>query len=135
METTPEMTGHQIIPLFPLGVVLLPQMELPLHIFEERYKVMISECLEHDHEFGVVYSCPRRGLSLGEKVLRSEVGLSTLCTTGSPLFTAIKPCGPQVPYYVPLHSYYLSVMSCACPVKPEKCFTGELSAVFIRIST
>jgi len=55
METTPEMTGHQIIPLFPLGVVLLPQMELPLHIFEERYKVMINECLELDREFGVVH--------------------------------------------------------------------------------
>ncbi|MGD9384812.1 MAG: LON peptidase substrate-binding domain-containing protein [Desulfobacterales bacterium] len=55
METTSEMPGHQIIPLFPLGVVLLPQMELPLHIFEERYKVMINECLEQDRDFGVVY--------------------------------------------------------------------------------
>lgn len=34
METTSEMTGHQIISLFPLGVVLLPHMEMPLHIFE-----------------------------------------------------------------------------------------------------
>jgi Lon protease-like protein len=55
MDTTNEMTGHQIIPLFPLGVVLLPQMELPLHIFEERYKVMINECLEQDRDFGVVH--------------------------------------------------------------------------------
>ena len=31
------------IPLFPLGLVLLPEMLLPLHIFEERYKLMISE--------------------------------------------------------------------------------------------
>jgi Lon protease-like protein len=54
-ETAPEMTGYQIIPLFPLGVVLLPQMELPLHIFEDRYKVMINECLEQDREFGVVH--------------------------------------------------------------------------------
>ena len=54
METTSEMTGHQIIPLFPLGVVLLPHMELPLHIFEERYKVMINECLEQKREFGVM---------------------------------------------------------------------------------
>jgi len=55
MNTTSEMTGHQIIPLFPLGVVLLPQMELPLHIFEERYKVMINECLEQGRIFGIVY--------------------------------------------------------------------------------
>ena len=55
METTPAMTGHQMIPLFPLGVVLLPQMELPLHIFEERYKVMINECLKQTRAFGVVH--------------------------------------------------------------------------------
>ena len=48
METPSETTGHQIIPLFPLGVVLLPQMDLPLHIFEERYKVMINQCLEQN---------------------------------------------------------------------------------------
>ena len=42
------------IPLFPLGVVLLPAMLLPLHIFEERYKLMISECIEEDKPFGIV---------------------------------------------------------------------------------
>jgi Lon protease-like protein len=42
-------------PLFPLGLVLLPQEEVPLHIFEERYKVMISECLENDSEFGILW--------------------------------------------------------------------------------
>ena len=43
------------IPLFPLGVVLLPEVFLPLHIFEERYKTMIRECLDRDQEFGVIY--------------------------------------------------------------------------------
>lgn len=43
------------IPLFPLGVVLLPEVLLPLHIFEERYKTMIGECLDQDREFGVIY--------------------------------------------------------------------------------
>ncbi len=43
------------IPLFPLGLVLLPQMPLPLHIFEERYKLMIAECLEKNKEFGIVF--------------------------------------------------------------------------------
>jgi len=32
------------IPIFPLGVVLLPEMNMPLHIFEECYKIMINEC-------------------------------------------------------------------------------------------
>ena len=42
-------------PLFPLGLVLLPQELVPLHIFEERYKLMIGECLEQDSEFGIVW--------------------------------------------------------------------------------
>ena len=43
------------IPLFPLGLVLLPQIPLPLHIFEERYKLMIGECLADSRDFGIVY--------------------------------------------------------------------------------
>jgi Lon protease-like protein len=50
------MAPETTIPLFPLGVVLLPAMILPLHIFEERYKIMIGECLEQHREFGIVYS-------------------------------------------------------------------------------
>jgi Lon protease-like protein len=42
--------------LFPLGIVLLPTEQLPLHIFEERYKELIGECLEQDGEFGLVYA-------------------------------------------------------------------------------
>ncbi|MBX5474455.1 MAG: LON peptidase substrate-binding domain-containing protein [Thermoleophilia bacterium] len=44
------------IGLFPLGIVLLPTEVAPLHIFEERYKELIGECLELDREFGVVYA-------------------------------------------------------------------------------
>jgi Lon protease-like protein len=42
--------------LFPLGIVLLPTEQLPLHIFEERYKELIGECLEDEGEFGLVYA-------------------------------------------------------------------------------
>ena len=42
------------IPLFPLGTVLFPNQLLPLHVFEERYKLMIAECLRDDLPFGVV---------------------------------------------------------------------------------
>ena len=48
------MTEIHKIPLFPLGLVLLPDMLLPLHIFEERYKQMIAECLAEDRPFGIV---------------------------------------------------------------------------------
>jgi Lon protease-like protein len=43
-------------PLFPLGLVALPHELVPLHIFEERYKAMIGECLEREREFGIVWT-------------------------------------------------------------------------------
>jgi len=49
------MQNGSTIPLFPLGLVLMPQVPLPLHIFEERYKLMIGECLAEEKEFGIAY--------------------------------------------------------------------------------
>src|SRR5215831_4895317 len=43
-----------LIPLFPLDLVLLPGVPLPLHIFEPRYKEMVKECLEQKKHFGLV---------------------------------------------------------------------------------
>jgi Lon protease-like protein len=42
-------------PLFPLQAVALPGELIPLHIFEERYKTMINDCLEGEREFGIVW--------------------------------------------------------------------------------
>ena len=42
------------LPLFPLNVVLFPGMPLPLHIFEDRYKEMIADCIRENRPFGVV---------------------------------------------------------------------------------
>jgi Lon protease-like protein len=49
--------GQEIerFPLFPLGLVLLPGELVPLHIFEERYKQMIGECLDQEREFGILW--------------------------------------------------------------------------------
>src|SRR5262249_28212122 len=43
-----------LLPLFPLDLVLLPHTNLPLHIFEPRYKEMIGDCLRNDSEFGML---------------------------------------------------------------------------------
>jgi Lon protease-like protein len=43
-----------LLPLFPLQVVLFPRTPLPLHIFEERYKQMIADVSRNHSEFGVV---------------------------------------------------------------------------------
>jgi len=51
------------LPLFPLNTVLFPHLPLPLHVFEDRYRVMISDCLEAGHSFGVV--AIREGLETG----------------------------------------------------------------------
>lgn len=46
-------TAMDDLPLFPLNTVLFPNMPLPLHIFEERYKRMIAACVQEKHPFGV----------------------------------------------------------------------------------
>jgi Lon protease-like protein len=43
-----------LLPLFPLDLVLFPGTPLPLHIFEPRYREMITECLDQKMSFGVV---------------------------------------------------------------------------------
>jgi len=48
------MAACELIPLFPLSLVLLPTMPLPLHVFEDRYKEMFSEIMPAQGEFGVV---------------------------------------------------------------------------------
>ncbi len=42
-------------PLFPLSLVALPHELVPLHIFEERYRVMFDELLDSEGEFGIVW--------------------------------------------------------------------------------
>ena len=59
--------------LFPLGIVLLPTEQLPLHIFEERYKELIAECLDDDGEFGLVYADDDGLRDLGTRARVSEV--------------------------------------------------------------
>ena len=50
----PDRLAHDF-PLFPLGIVALPGELIPLHIFEERYKTMMNECLRDEREFGIVW--------------------------------------------------------------------------------
>lgn len=67
-----------LLPLFPLELVLLPEEPLPLHIFEERYREMIGECLQAKtsgfgrQDFGVV-------LAKGQEI--SNVGCSAQIVT------------------------------------------------------
>lgn len=86
------MSLQNHMPLFPLGVVLLPQMRMPLHIFEERYKLMIQECLDQGQEFGVVYwrdsKMQRIGCSarITDVLRRYEDGRMDIMTVGGKRF-------------------------------------------------
>ena len=53
------------IPIFPLNLVLLPNEELSLHIFEQRYKRMITDCLEQNKNFGVILKTRTKYYNIG----------------------------------------------------------------------
>jgi uncharacterized protein len=75
-QPQPESTDGLInLPLFPLNLVLFPGQDLPLHIFEERYRDMIGECLREDAPFGVVLI--KEGLEVGAPAEPERIGTST----------------------------------------------------------
>lgn len=86
------MTDTKKIPLFPLGVVILPELTLPLHIFEDRYKLMISECIENDMPFGIVLFDGQNLHTVGctarviEVIKRHEDGRMDIVTRGEKRF-------------------------------------------------
>lgn len=72
------------LPLFPLNTVLFPGMPLNLHIFEERYKHMMQECIESSQPFGVVLI--KRGLeALGPLADPHEIGCTARVIEVEPL--------------------------------------------------
>ncbi len=93
------------IPLFPLNVVLMPGSPLPLHIFEERYKQMVNECLEAGAEFGMVLADETGTRSVGcmarivELVERYEDGRLVILVEGSRRFK-LNDIMTGKPYYV-----------------------------------
>ena len=64
--------GDRTIPMFPLSLVLFPGQILPLHIFEDRYRIMVEEIIDKDREFGVVLI--ERGSEVGGGDTRKNVG-------------------------------------------------------------
>ncbi len=60
------------LPLFPLHFVLFPQFPLHLQIFEDRYRAMISECIEREQPFGVVLIA--EGEEVGSPAVPHDVG-------------------------------------------------------------
>ncbi len=90
---SPELTDF---PLFPLPVVLLPTEVVPLHIFEERYKTMIGECLDDGREFGIVWLADDGLKDIGctakvaEVLERMEDGRMNILVRGSSPFRLLR---------------------------------------------
>lgn len=74
----------EALPLFPLNTVLFPDMLLPLHIFEERYRRMLRERLEADPVFGVIHIARGVEVAAGDRTPElSAIGTaSTLVASG-----------------------------------------------------
>jgi hypothetical protein len=75
------MNDWSELPLFPLNTVLFPGMVLPLHIFEERYKLMIGRCMEDSRPFGVV--AIREGGEVGGGAAPHDVGTTAVIAGAS----------------------------------------------------
>ncbi|MGZ8782390.1 MAG: LON peptidase substrate-binding domain-containing protein [Gaiellaceae bacterium] len=59
--------------LFPLGIVLLPSEQIPLHIFEDRYQELIGECLDDGVEFGLILADDEGLREIGTRAAVTEV--------------------------------------------------------------
>lgn len=59
--------------LFPLSLVLLPTEQVPLHIFEDRYRELIGECIEEGRDFGLVYADDDGLREVGTRAAVTEV--------------------------------------------------------------
>ncbi|HVF77417.1 MAG TPA: LON peptidase substrate-binding domain-containing protein [Solirubrobacteraceae bacterium] len=83
-------------PLFPLGLVALPHEHVPLHVFEERYRIMFDELLENDGEFGIVWSTETGLKSIGcaceiaQVLERMEDGRLNVLTRGTRPFRIVE---------------------------------------------
>jgi ATP-dependent Lon protease len=84
------------IPLFPLNVVLFPGEQLPLHIFEPRYRRMVRECLDNKSPFGMLLALEDGVVRVGctaeilEVIKRYEDGRMDIVTVGRDPFRVVE---------------------------------------------
>ncbi len=105
-------TPTEILPLFPLNVVLFPHSQLHLHIFEDRYKTLISECISYDTVFGItlVHDQEIRTIgctaSVAEIVKRYDDGRMDIVVEGRRRFHLHNFVEAPHPYYSGRISWY-----------------------------
>src|SRR5271154_7478276 len=85
----------KLLPLFPLQLVVFPRTQLPLHIFEDRYKEMVGEAIANQTEFGIVLAKEDGIVNAGctvvveQVVTRYEDGRMDILTRGARRFEIV----------------------------------------------
>jgi len=123
----------QLLPLFPLPIVLFPATPLPLHIFEPRYRELLADCLSGDRRFALVHMPDGvheadLGGAIGcvaEIVNTDELpdGRSNIVVRGAERFALDQFVPTPKPYYI------VSV----APYDDEAEYGGELDALASRL--
>ena len=99
------------LPLFPLPAVLFPGSTLPLHIFEPRYRQLVSDSLEHEERFGIVrlpvgmaeLEIPSGTVGCVAEIVKSELlpdGRSNIVVRGAERFSVVGFVESDHPYHV-----------------------------------
>jgi len=98
--------SHVQLPLFPLGVVLFPGSALPLHIFEERYRLLVGQSSRTGAEFGINFTRKGNLSRIGctarvrEVVRRYEDGSFDVIVEGVRRFSVVEFHRDQAPYVI-----------------------------------
>lgn len=122
-----------LLPLFPLEVVLLPEEPLPLHIFEDRYKRMINDCLKAkseekgQQEFGVILvknqeiqpiGCSARIINVTRKYADGRMDIFTVGTRRFEVLVT-NPEDDTTPYLRAGAAYFDDDAGCDTPTEPD----------------
>lgn len=98
------------LPIFPLPLVLFPGATQPLHIFEPRYRALLSDALDADRRFGIAYTAPDAGpeaaptpgdVGCVARILTTNAlpdGRSDILTTGEQRFVLVEWLPADRPY-------------------------------------
>lgn len=131
------------LPLFPLPLVLFPGVPLPLHIFEPRYRIMLSDCLEGDREFGIAFrpdGVAERDLPMGHigcvaRVESTELlpdGRSNVIVRGIDRFVLDRYLDSARPYFMAEASNYDDAHEPPLTLEPS---AERVRALFLRVGT
>jgi len=100
------------IGLFPLNTIIFPGSALPLHIYEERYKILINQCWRNKEQFGINLSSKGKLFDVGcmvdvvDIMKRYEDGKLDIIVVGIRRFKMRNFISGEKPYYIANVDYY-----------------------------